>query len=151
MSVSNREIYNNALVHIGEAASSIGVSDYEERAPYLIAAFCSTVKSIDKQIRKSEGLGSQGDFSPVSLPLDSDFPLCDRLSAPAALYVASILVIDEDPELSDSLYDKYCDNIASIAAQSEASVPSGTGSGGSDEGGDTSATCEPIIDRYFFD
>ena len=157
MSITNREIYNNALVHIGESAYSTNTGDYESRAPYLIAAFCSTAKSIDKQIRKKEGLATQSNFSPVCLSLSDYFPLCDRLASAAALYVASILVIDEDSELSDSLYDKYCDNIASVAAEIEA-VSAGSSSSGSTssdssdtEDSTTSATCESITERYFFD
>lgn len=154
MAVSNREIYNNALVHLGQSSDTTNTSDYEARAPYLLAAFCSTVKSLDKQVRKAEGLISQSSFSPVCLLLNQSFPLCDRLVPAAALYIASMLVIDEDSSLSDSLYDKYCDNIASLAAEVEthsSSSSSNQSTPSQPEDNSRIAECESITDRYFFD
>ena len=119
MSMTNRDIFNNALVFIGESSTSENIADYEERAPYLLASFCSLTKATDKSLRKAEGLEEQPSFSPVVLSLSGTFPLCDRLSPIAAVYVAAMLVIDEDADLSDSLYDKYCDSIASLSAGAE--------------------------------
>ena len=65
-----------------------------------------------------------------------------------------MLVIGEDDELSDSLYDKYCDAIASIgsivgiASSSSSDSDSSSGDGESSGG---SAVCESISERYFFD
>ena len=136
MAITCREIYTNALVHIGEVSDSNFSADYEDRAPYLLASFCSLAKSTDKKIRKAQGLTSQSKFSPVFLSLDSSFPLCDDLCPVAALYVAAMLVIDEDTELSDTLYDKYCDGMASLAAEYDIS---------------DCASCESIGEKYFFD
>ncbi len=141
MSVTNREIYTGALSLIGEVANSVNIEDYEERVPYLIASFCSSNSSLDKRIRKSEKLPEAHKFSPVYLPLELEFPLCEKLTSAAELYTASMLTIDEDSELSDSLYDKYCDAIASIGSTYEAlekqSIPT--------------ASCESIKENYFFD
>ena len=147
--IINREIYNNALVHIGQSTDTANTSDYEERAPYLLAAFCATVKSLDKKVRKIDGSGSQTTFSSVFQSLDQYFPLSDRFIPAAALYVASLLVIDEDSALSDSLYDKYCDNVASIAAEIESA--SATSSDASTDGSEQLSICESITERYFFD
>jgi hypothetical protein len=148
--IINREIYNNALVHIGQSVETANTEDYEERAPYLLAAFCSTVKSLDKKVRKIDGGSSQSSFSPVCLALDQYFPLCDRFVPAAALYVACMLVIDEDADLADSLYDKYCDNVASIAAECEAASVSITPP--TEDGEQLSiCECESITERYFFD
>lgn len=136
MEISCREIYTTALVHIGEAVNSIYTKDYEDRAPYLLASFCSLAKATDKKIRKKQGLTSQGKFSPVFLSLDSNFPLCEDFCPIASLYVAAMLVIDEDAELSDTLYDKYCDGMASLAAEYD--MPD-------------CASCESIEEKYFFD
>ena len=136
MAIICRDIYTNALVHIGEASNGSFAADYEDRAPYLIASFCSLAKSIDKKIRKAQNLAEQSKFSPVFLSLDSNFPLCEDLSSVAALYVAAMLVIDEDADLSDALYDKYCDGIASFAAIYDMGL---------------SASCESIGEKYFFD
>ncbi len=165
MPVTNRDIYNNSLALIGEDISGINLEDYEERAPYLIASFCSLNTSLDKKIRTMDGLDAAFSFSPVYLSLDLDFPLCDRLTSAAALYTASMLVIDEDPDLSDSLYDKYCDNIAStesyytLPKTSEPTTDQPTVTPPETEEPEEPeepeefpmATCESIVERYFFD
>ena len=112
----NVEIYNAALALISQRIGSSDVADYEERAPYLIASFCNTAKSIDVDIRRAKNLTLQSKFSSVCLSLEDEFPLCEYLTSAASLYVAAMLVIDEDEALSDSLYDKYCDSISSMIA-----------------------------------
>lgn len=134
MAITNLQIYNNALANIGEKVSSIFTQDYLERAPYLLASFCSLAKKTDKKIRKAEGLEEQPKFSPVLLNINESFPLCEQLCTAASFYVASMLVIDEDPELSDTLYDKYCDCIATVGAMYDISEP---------------ACCESISEKYF--
>ena len=139
MSVTNREIYTGALALIAENANSVNTEDYEDRAPYLIASFCSSNASLDKKIRKMDNLPDASRFSPVYLSLEFDFPLCDRLTSAASLYTASMLTIDEDATLSDSLYDKYCDAISSL----ETCYSSGEHT--------TISDCRSITERYFFD
>ena len=119
MSTTNQSIYQSSLRHIGIVSDSTQYADYEERAPYLLANFCSAAKSVDKRIRKLEGLSPAPSFSPVFISLDKDFPLCDALIPSAVLYLAAMLSVEEDSELSDSLYDKYCDSIASLSAEAE--------------------------------
>ena len=116
MSVTNREIYTGALSLIGEMPNGVNIEDYEERAPYLIASFCSSNSSLDKRIRRMESIPAGSRFSPVYLPLESEFPLCEKLISAAELYTAAMLILDEDNKLSDSLYDKYCDSVASLSA-----------------------------------
>jgi hypothetical protein len=152
MSTTNREIYNSALGLLGELEDPLLCEDYEERAPYLLASFCSLASEVDKRIRRMEEIEDQISFSPAFLSLDSTFPLCDRLVPTAALYLAAMLVIDENDTLSDSLYDKYCDAIASISSIVGLASSSSSSSGSS--GGDVSAVsaiCESITERYFFD
>ena len=117
----NVDIYNAALALIAQSIESSDIADYEERAPYLIASFCSTAKKLDADIRRAKKLDAQTKFSPVCISLDSNFPLCDELTSAASLYVAAMLVIDEDEALSDSIYDKYCDAISTIMAESACS------------------------------
>ena len=151
MSVTNREIYTSALSLIGETANNENIADYEERAPYLIASFCSSNTSLDKKIRKAEDLSNAARFSPIYLSLERDFPLCDILASAAALYTASMLTIDEDDDLSDSLYDKYCDTMASLNASYSAEeqriviVPEPESTPA------PIANLESIKDVYFFD
>ena len=149
MSYTNREIYENALALLGETGGEDLCSDYEERAPYVIASFCTQVSDVDKRIRMLEGLDAVGDFNKLYLDLDGNFPLCDKLLGCASLYLAAMLLSDNDYELADSFYDKYCDAIATLSASvGIASSSSGGESGGSEA---VSAVCESIVERYFFD
>ena len=122
MAYTNNDIYLSSLALIDENISKGDTSDLEERAPFILATFCATCKTLDKKLRARDSLVSQSKFSSVKLELQSEFPLCDALSAPAAIYLASMLVIDENPSLSESLYDKYCDNIATIGAECSCSA-----------------------------
>ena len=122
MSYTNNDIYLSALALIDESASKGDTADLAERAPFILASFCSTCRSLDKKLRLRDSLEAQGKFSSVKLSLENEFPLCDALSAPAAAYLASMLVIDENPALSESLYDKYCDAIATSGAECSCSA-----------------------------
>ena len=50
------------------------------------------------------------------LDADEDFPLSARFAHPAAYYLAAMLAADEDPELSDVLFDRFSDSMATIRA-----------------------------------
>ena len=141
MSNTNKQIYQSALGMLGELNDPMLCEDYEERAPYILAAFCSLASEIDKRLRLVYSLEEQPRFSHVCLSLDSSFPLCDRLAPAATLYLAAMLVIGENDELSDSLYDKYCDAVASLNAIYCTTDHTLT----------TIADCESIKDSYFFD
>ncbi|MBP3314985.1 MAG: hypothetical protein J6M03_04095 [Clostridia bacterium] len=148
MSSTNKQIYQSALGLIGELNDPMLCEDYEERAPYILASFCSLASEIDKKLRIIDSLDAGPSFSHVCLSLDAAFPLCDRLSPAASLYLAAMLVLGEDDGLSDSLYDKYCDAISSIASSVGMASSSDSGEGESSGG---SAICESISERYFFD
>ena len=50
--MKNRDIYISALSLIGESVDIEENNDYEERAPYLLAAFCSEAASTDAAYRE---------------------------------------------------------------------------------------------------
>ena len=112
--MKNKDIYKSALSLISEDPSKEVNEDLAERAPYLIAAFCNEVKELDDRIRRVLGIPEADDFDGVYIPLDREFPLLDRFAAVAARYLAAMLMIDEDSELSDKLYSMYCDGISLI-------------------------------------
>lgn len=122
--MKNRDIYIGALNLIAQSGNAESNEDYEERAPYLIAAFCSEVRDMDREYRKAHGLSAGKDFNDVFLELDGDFPACHRFSAPACLYLAAMLIIDEDGALSDKFYEKYCDSISSVYSEIPAQIDS---------------------------
>ena len=112
--MTNREIYEAALHLLAQPAESGENEDFEERAPFLIAAFCNEVSEVAGWMRGMMGLSDGTSFDRVCLDMDEEFPLPDRFATAAALYVAAMLVLDEDASLSDRLYDRYCDAISSL-------------------------------------
>ena len=115
--MKNRDIYKAALHILAQPISDDENEDFEDRAPFLISAFCFDVLEIDTVLRKLLNLKPIGNFNRVYLPLDEDFPLVDKLAHPAAKYLAAMLVIDENPELSDKLYEQYCDSISRLRSE----------------------------------
>lgn len=122
MAYTNNDVYLLSLAILDESKDKGDVADFEDRAPYLIASFCSLCKRLDKAIRARDGLEAQGAFSAVRLELEAEFPLCEALCNPAAVYLASMLVIDENPSLSEELYDKYCESLAILGAECNCSA-----------------------------
>jgi hypothetical protein len=95
------------------------MEDYTARAPYIFAALVSEASRLDQLYRKAYGLPDQPPYDVMEISLDSEFPLCDRFVSAAVNYTAAMLILDDDPERSDALYEKYCDSIATI----ESSLP----------------------------
>lgn len=118
----NYDIYYAALAMIDESEARGDTSDLEERAIYLLASACSTCKKLDQRIRELNSYPAQSNFSPVYIELEEEFPLCDVLVPPVATYLASMMVADENPSLSQKLYDQYCDLIATIGAECSCSA-----------------------------
>ena len=115
MPMNNRDLYNAALRLLAESIEDGENEDFEERAPYLLAAFCSDTTGIQRQICLSEGKPEPGTFTRVCLDLDEKFPYSERLASAAGYYLAAMLILDLDENRSDTLYDKYCDTISSIS------------------------------------
>ena len=114
------EILKSALRLLNEKGDEEENDDYAERAPYILASMFSEAASADKNFRTANGGPKQPSFSHTYAELGSDFPLSDRFTNAAVFYLASMLIIDENDELSDSFYDKYCDSIASIISETPA-------------------------------
>ena len=115
----NREIYTFALHLLAQHQISEDTADFEERAPYLLAACCIEAQALDSALRKSLGQSASYDFSGVCLNLEETFPLHQNFASLAGFYLAAMLIVDEDSELSDKLYAHYCDGMASIQARLE--------------------------------
>lgn len=113
----NRDIYSNALGLLAQGVDGAQTSDFEDRAPYILATFCREVFELDRAIRSILGVSSAQEFTGAYLSLDGEFPLLERFTAIAAKYLAAMLIIDEDSDLSDRLYAMYCDSIATLQSQ----------------------------------
>ena len=114
--MKNRDIYNGAMRVLAEQTEVLVNDDYQERAPYLIAAFCDENRDIDKAYRRANSLGEAPEVNAVCVELTEDFPCAPRFSSACCIYLASMLILDENSELSDKLYDKYSDMMATISA-----------------------------------
>ena len=125
----NKDIYVGALQLLSQRADVEETADYEERAPYLIATFASEAARLDAAYRKAHDVEPGSAVHPVYASLGDLFACCDRFAPAACAYLASMLVIDEDPDLSDRLFDRYSDLMAGICCE----VP---------------AQIEPILQRY---
>lgn len=120
--MDNRSIYVSALRLIGENPNADVNNDYEERASYLLAAFCTEAAQVDKAYREANGLEAATEADCVFLPLEADFPCADRFATAAAMYLAAMLIIDENIELSDKLFERYCDIMATIQSEIPAKI-----------------------------
>ena len=112
-----KDIFKSALRLLNEKGAEDELGDFVERAPYILSAMFSASARLDKAYRAAFGLGEQEAFSPTYAELDSTFPLCDRFASAAAFYLASLLIVDENDDLSDNFFDKYCDSMASISSE----------------------------------
>ena len=115
----NREIYTLALHLLAQNQISEDTADFEERAPYLLAACCIEAQALDSALRKSLGQTASYGFTGVYLSLEDPFPLHQRFASLAGFYLAAMLIVDEDSELSDKLYAHYCDGMSTIQATLE--------------------------------
>ena len=115
--MKNRDIYSTALGLLAQNIDGEENSDFEDRAPYILANFCREVFDFDRAFRKVLGLAAAQEFTRAQLPLDSEFPLLERFAAVAAKYLAAMLIIDENSDLSDRLYAMYCDSMATLQGQ----------------------------------
>ena len=115
--MKNRDIYATALGLLAQNIDGEENVDLEDRAQYILASFCREVFEFDKTARRLLGISAEKCFSSAILSLDSDFPLLERFAPIAAKYLAAMLIIDEDGELSDRLYSMYCDSMATLQAQ----------------------------------
>ena len=112
-----KDILKSALRLLNERGAEDENGDYAERAPYILSAMFSEAARTDKNYRAAHKLEEQPVFSPTYTELDSEFPLCDRFVSIAAFYLASLLIIDENEELSDAFYEKYCDGMSAVSCE----------------------------------
>ena len=112
-----RSVYLTALKLIGEVDCSLSESELAERAPYIGAALCREAASLDRAYRKAFGIGESKEFEGLYLDLNAEFPLADRFAPAAAYFMAAMLILDEDTELYEKLFERWCDALASISAE----------------------------------
>jgi hypothetical protein len=122
--MKNRDIYNAALKLLNESAGQGENEDFEERAPYIIAVFCSESRESDAAYRRANSLPAAKEVNDVYVDLDDDFARSPRFASAACVYLASMLILDDNYELSDKLFDRYSDMMSRIVDEIPASIES---------------------------
>ena len=115
-------IYESAARMIGVVGTSELTEDYEERAPYLLATFVSQCAQQDRKYRIANGLEKANVPHVAAVKMSDAFPLSDVFLPAAGYYLAAMLIMEENEDMSEQLFDRYCDALASI----EASLPATT-------------------------
>ena len=109
-----QEVYDAALPMACEIEGESGNEDYETRTPYLVAALCYRYSHLDVRYREAFGLDKQRLVASNYLPLTATFPLCDDFSPAVSTALAGLLVLSENPEMSELLLRRADDLIAEL-------------------------------------
>lgn len=112
-----QDILKSAIRMLGESDSNGNTSDYEERATYLLATFVSDCVSLDLKYRKLMGETFEKPSIPVCVTLSDTFPLSDVFGSPATYYLASMLILEENEDISETFFERYTDSVSSIRAE----------------------------------
>lgn len=116
-----QEVYDAALPMACEVAGESINDDYKTRTPYLVAALCYRYAPLDALYREANGLAAQRLVAINCLPMAATFPLCDEFSPAVSTALAGMLVLSENPEMSERLLRLADDLIAEI--QSRIRIP----------------------------
>ena len=105
------DIYLSALAFIGEPEDSTGTADYKKRALLLLPHIVSSLTYVQKLLGNNNAPEISNFFY---ITLDSDFPLDEQLATVASAKLASLLVIDELPEMSQTLSKRAAEELERI-------------------------------------
>ncbi len=95
-------IYETALALIGEDLGAADPGDYKSRAPMLLSVLFARFARLSEML---SGEVTAGESLSVT-SLDDTFPLDSRLYVAVSFALASLLILDELPEISDRLEDR---------------------------------------------
>lgn len=95
-------IYLAALALIGEAEDTDATADYAARSVHLLRVIFSRFAQLSEALS-----GGEASYESLNITsLDAHFPLDERLSSLISEVLASMLVIDELPEISKMLAER---------------------------------------------
>ena len=98
-----------------DAGNTSATGDYLSRSQFLLANFVTQYAKLDALVREADGLEPKTVATDIALvDPEDDFPLCDIFAPVAVLYLAAALVLDENEEMSDRLFDRYINGILEI-------------------------------------
>ncbi|MBR3893679.1 MAG: hypothetical protein IKJ35_00880 [Clostridia bacterium] len=111
-----REITNAAIALVCEEPESVDTQDYKDRAAFILPTFCGHCAAIDDRYRSANAMEKKATFSSTYMDLEETFPLSAIFIAPATYYLAAMLTVDENEEMSDRFFALYTDSVASVEA-----------------------------------
>ena len=107
-----KNIYTAALALIGEPSDNNGTVDYSARSLMLLPIVFARYARLSDQLT-GESLSQEGTFAISSL--EDNIPLDSRLYPVCAQTLASMLILDELPELSELLLSRANADAKAIA------------------------------------
>ncbi len=114
--MTGQEIYKASLALLAESCPTAMRDDYEERYPYILSVLYCDAEELDFSYKTAHGIPQNADkMTEISSIPENHMPLSDIFYSAAVYYLASMLIIDENSEYSDTLFDKYSLRMADIA------------------------------------
>ncbi len=112
--VTYQSILDGAIRILGENEATGDLSDYTDRAPYLLGAWLGLTAPIDARYRQANGLSPVSVAPAVRVELTDAFALSEIFLPSATLYLAAMLAIEESEALHERLFAMYADCIATV-------------------------------------
>ena len=109
-----RELFDGAVRMVAEGGADGDVTDYEERAAYLLATICHQCEPLDRVYRNATGEDTSSLEIEVCVSMEDAFPLSNAFAPAVTYYLAAMLVLDENEDMSDTLFSHYANALASI-------------------------------------
>ena len=113
--MTNGEISETAIRLAGETTAS-DCPDYAARSERLLTLIYRSLAPLDRDIREAKGLDPQGTI-PSPAVSGGTFPLTDELAPAVSFQLASLLTIDENASLSDTMHARFEEAIADVRAR----------------------------------
>lgn len=120
--MTNQDAFDAALRLIGEEPGAADIADYTARGPYLVCEACHALAASDRLCRSALGYTEQAMPVGAAFALGEVFPLCGELLPAAAAHIASGLMFDENPVLSDRCYSRFAAALAAVLSGLPAAV-----------------------------
>ena len=120
--ITYQNILTSAILMVCEDDSTECCEDYGTRAPYLLATVCNECLSLDNRYRKALGAPIEEKRIPCAVSMTEEFPLSSPFVPAVTYYLAAMLILEENEDLSDKLFSLYTDAISTLQMQLPAKV-----------------------------
>ncbi|MBR2721463.1 MAG: hypothetical protein IKB75_01645 [Clostridia bacterium] len=117
-----QNILSSAIRMVCEEEEAESCADYEARAPYLLGTVCNECLPLDTRYRATQGASPAEKSIPCAVTMSEEFPLSAPFVPAVTYYLAAMLVLEENEDLSDKLFSLYTDAISTLQMQLPAKV-----------------------------